>query len=220
MRTAPDAPVCGDFVKFGWCELGAACGERHSWECKEWTEKGTCRLGGKCGLKHVLKAEKGRAAPASAATSVPSSPVRPGVGGKRKAAGVAEMEDEDEGASVEAGPSRKRKGESASAFFVDRDGDRASSTSLQPLLEQDDYIQFDAFGGTSSEGEDDDDEDGKEDDEEEAEDHSDVESDLEGELPSTKAPSADADGPAHDPALDDEDDEGQRRREASPGRDD
>lgn len=104
----------------------------------------------------MLKAQKGREV-------VPA----PGGGGDGKRA----REDEEDAAEQGASPKRvKGKGK---AFFVDRNGVSAgehpagSGSSLQPLLEQDDYIQFDTFGDTSSSS---DGEDGDE--------GSDVESDL------------------------------------------
>ena len=48
--------ICADFSKLGWCDKGAACTERHTWECPEFAEKGKCGRKG-CRLLHVIRAK-------------------------------------------------------------------------------------------------------------------------------------------------------------------
>lgn len=54
MHVSRDAPVCRAFVDVGWCEAGAACEERHVWECAQFSAEGACDTRG-CKLPHVLR---------------------------------------------------------------------------------------------------------------------------------------------------------------------
>jgi len=53
-----DAPVCRDFVEYGWCDKGEHCAERHAFECPDFAESGTCTRKG-CKLPHVLRRRNG-----------------------------------------------------------------------------------------------------------------------------------------------------------------
>ncbi|GAA5871584.1 hypothetical protein JCM1840_007323 [Sporobolomyces johnsonii] len=49
-----DAPVCREFVEYGWCEKGEECGKRHVRECWRFAETGRCDKKG-CREPHVLR---------------------------------------------------------------------------------------------------------------------------------------------------------------------
>lgn len=44
--------MCRDFALLGYCERGAACDERHVFECPDFSEKGECSRRG-CKLPHI-----------------------------------------------------------------------------------------------------------------------------------------------------------------------
>jgi hypothetical protein len=52
---APGAPVCRSFGLYGYCEKGAACPERHAFECPDFSNTGVCKTKG-CKLLHREKA--------------------------------------------------------------------------------------------------------------------------------------------------------------------
>ncbi|GAA6011908.1 hypothetical protein JCM10207_003426 [Rhodosporidiobolus poonsookiae] len=49
-----DAPVCREFVEYGWCPAGEECGKRHVRECWRFAETGECNVPG-CREPHVLR---------------------------------------------------------------------------------------------------------------------------------------------------------------------
>nr|XP_019010480.1 uncharacterized protein I206_04949 [Kwoniella pini CBS 10737]OCF49261.1 hypothetical protein I206_04949 [Kwoniella pini CBS 10737] len=74
VKVSPDAPVCEDFARIGWCDKEAGtCENLHVWECQEFREKGTCSRNGKCGLRHVVRAETNRAVLEDTAETVPKN---------------------------------------------------------------------------------------------------------------------------------------------------
>lgn len=114
------------------------------WECKEWSEKGTCRRGGKCGLKHVLRAEAGRLAAAIEQQTEGEEEDEEG----RDASRARDADDDEEEVA------RSLGGGTARPVTKPR-----MSSGIQSLVQQDDFIEFGAFGGTSDEEEDDEDDD-------------------------------------------------------------
>lgn len=54
-KIAPGAPVCRSFGLYGYCEKGAACPERHAFECPDFSNTGVCKTKG-CKLLHREKA--------------------------------------------------------------------------------------------------------------------------------------------------------------------
>ncbi|KAI9146155.1 hypothetical protein BKA69DRAFT_1034445, partial [Paraphysoderma sedebokerense] len=52
IKYADTAKVCRDFVIYGYCDKGAACQNRHVWECPDFNETGTCK-NEKCKLPHI-----------------------------------------------------------------------------------------------------------------------------------------------------------------------
>jgi hypothetical protein len=59
----PGAPVCRSFGIYGYCEKGAACQERHVFECPDFSNTGVCKTKG-CKLLHRERASKLRQADA------------------------------------------------------------------------------------------------------------------------------------------------------------
>jgi len=55
VRVNPSAPVCSRFANLGYCEQGAACQDRHVYECPDYANTGACR-NRKCRLPHVDRA--------------------------------------------------------------------------------------------------------------------------------------------------------------------
>ncbi|KAL1976528.1 hypothetical protein VTN31DRAFT_2810 [Thermomyces dupontii] len=55
VRVTPGAPVCRAFGILGYCEKGAACLERHIYECPDYANTGVCKKN-KCTLPHVDRA--------------------------------------------------------------------------------------------------------------------------------------------------------------------
>ncbi|GAK67264.1 CCCH zinc finger protein [Moesziomyces antarcticus] len=47
--------ICRDFSEYGWCERGASCEQRHTYECPDFVENGSCQRKG-CKLLHILRA--------------------------------------------------------------------------------------------------------------------------------------------------------------------
>lgn len=58
VHVARDAGVCEEFARYGWCEKGEKCEQRHAFECPEFSERGTCGTLG-CKLPHVLRRRNG-----------------------------------------------------------------------------------------------------------------------------------------------------------------
>jgi hypothetical protein len=54
-KAAAGAPVCKDFGYYGYCDRGAACTERHVYECPDFSNTGQCRNKG-CKLLHRERA--------------------------------------------------------------------------------------------------------------------------------------------------------------------
>jgi hypothetical protein len=52
----PGAPVCRAFGMYGYCEKGAACLERHAFECPDFSNTGVCKTKG-CKLLHRERAK-------------------------------------------------------------------------------------------------------------------------------------------------------------------
>lgn len=49
-----ESQICVDFSDFGWCQKGANCDQRHTWDCPEFLRKGKCDRRG-CKLMHVVR---------------------------------------------------------------------------------------------------------------------------------------------------------------------
>ncbi|PWN31973.1 uncharacterized protein FA14DRAFT_114954, partial [Meira miltonrushii] len=49
-----ESQICVDFSDFGWCQKGAKCDQRHTWDCPEFLRKGKCDRRG-CKLMHVVR---------------------------------------------------------------------------------------------------------------------------------------------------------------------
>jgi len=58
--------VCRDFAVLGYCEKGLDCDKQHIRECPDFAENATCSTKG-CKLPHVIRANRGRKAPAAVA---------------------------------------------------------------------------------------------------------------------------------------------------------
>jgi hypothetical protein len=54
-RAAPGALVCEAFGFYGYCDKGAACSERHVYECPDFSNTGVCKTKG-CKLLHRERA--------------------------------------------------------------------------------------------------------------------------------------------------------------------
>lgn len=70
VKVSPAAPVCRDFGFYGYCGKGAACSDRHVFECPDFSNTGVCKAKG-CKLPHrerasVLRRGGGGAAAAAA----------------------------------------------------------------------------------------------------------------------------------------------------------
>jgi hypothetical protein len=55
VKVNPNAPVCNDYARLGYCEKGIHCKERHITECPEYANTGVCTVE-KCRLPHVDRA--------------------------------------------------------------------------------------------------------------------------------------------------------------------
>jgi len=55
VKVSPAAPVCRSFGKFGYCEKGASCPDRHAFECPDFSNNGVCKTKG-CKLLHRERA--------------------------------------------------------------------------------------------------------------------------------------------------------------------
>lgn len=55
VKVSPAAPVCRDFGFYGYCDKGAACPDRHAFECPDFTNTGVCKIKG-CKLPHRERA--------------------------------------------------------------------------------------------------------------------------------------------------------------------
>ncbi|RKP05198.1 hypothetical protein THASP1DRAFT_10967, partial [Thamnocephalis sphaerospora] len=51
VRVSPTAPVCRSFARYGYCELGDTCYERHPLLCPYYALYGQCRIHD-CKLPH------------------------------------------------------------------------------------------------------------------------------------------------------------------------
>lgn len=49
-----ESQICVDFSDFGWCQKGAKCDQRHTWDCPEFLRKGKCDRRG-CKLMHIVR---------------------------------------------------------------------------------------------------------------------------------------------------------------------
>ncbi|KAI9894170.1 MAG: hypothetical protein M1814_004024 [Vezdaea aestivalis] len=61
VAVAPDARVCPEFARLGYCEAGAKCAKKHVNECPSYADTGTCSKKD-CQLKHIDRASKLRKA--------------------------------------------------------------------------------------------------------------------------------------------------------------
>lgn len=52
------APVCRTFALNGWCDRGAKCNKRHSYQCPDFDAHGSC-ANRECKLEHVIVSSKG-----------------------------------------------------------------------------------------------------------------------------------------------------------------
>lgn len=55
VQLTPGAPVCRAFGIYGYCEKGAACPDRHAFECPDFSNTGVCKTKG-CKLLHRERA--------------------------------------------------------------------------------------------------------------------------------------------------------------------
>ncbi|KAJ4290131.1 hypothetical protein N0V88_006638 [Collariella sp. IMI 366227] len=55
VKVSPAAPVCRDFGLYGYCPRGAACADRHAFECPDFSNTGACKTRG-CKLPHRERA--------------------------------------------------------------------------------------------------------------------------------------------------------------------
>lgn len=55
VKVSPGAPVCHSFGRYGYCEKGAQCTDRHVWECPNFSNTGICKIRG-CKLLHRERA--------------------------------------------------------------------------------------------------------------------------------------------------------------------
>lgn len=55
VKVPPGAPVCRSFGRYGYCEKGAECSDRHVYECPDFSNKGVCKTKG-CKLLHRERA--------------------------------------------------------------------------------------------------------------------------------------------------------------------
>ncbi|KAJ9137885.1 Zinc finger CCCH domain-containing protein 3 [Pleurostoma richardsiae] len=64
VKLLPSAPVCRSFGLYGYCEKGASCADRHSYECPDFSNTGTCK-NKRCKLLHRERASVLRKATAA-----------------------------------------------------------------------------------------------------------------------------------------------------------
>lgn len=57
-----EASPCRQFARLGWCDAGADCPHKHTWECPDFAEKGICTTKG-CRLSHSVRAPEDTARP-------------------------------------------------------------------------------------------------------------------------------------------------------------
>jgi hypothetical protein len=55
VKVSPAAPVCRAFGLYGYCDRGAACPDRHVFECPDFSNTGVCKIKG-CKLPHRERA--------------------------------------------------------------------------------------------------------------------------------------------------------------------
>lgn len=55
VKVSPGAPVCRSFGIYGYCDKGAACSDRHAFECPDFSNNGVCKTKG-CKLPHRERA--------------------------------------------------------------------------------------------------------------------------------------------------------------------
>jgi hypothetical protein len=55
VKVNPNAPVCREFAKLGYCDRGADCPKRHVFECPDYANTGTCHKQN-CRLQHIDRA--------------------------------------------------------------------------------------------------------------------------------------------------------------------
>ncbi|KAL2257862.1 hypothetical protein VTK26DRAFT_9071 [Humicola hyalothermophila] len=55
VKVSPAAPVCRGFGFYGYCDRGAACPDRHAFECPDFSNTGVCKIKG-CKLPHRERA--------------------------------------------------------------------------------------------------------------------------------------------------------------------
>ncbi|KAI0350699.1 hypothetical protein OH77DRAFT_1524704 [Trametes cingulata] len=72
VRVGPREGICRDFAVLGYCEKGLDCDKQHVRECPDFAEKGECTTKG-CKLPHVIRANRTRKVPPSAANQSAST---------------------------------------------------------------------------------------------------------------------------------------------------
>ncbi|KAK4230973.1 hypothetical protein QBC38DRAFT_276116 [Podospora fimiseda] len=68
VKVSPGAPVCHAFGRYGYCDKGANCTDRHAFECPDFSNTGVCKVKG-CKLPHRERASVLRKATLSASNN-------------------------------------------------------------------------------------------------------------------------------------------------------
>ena len=102
---APDAQHCTSFGRYGYCDKGASCTEKHSFECPDYSNTGVCDFRD-CKLVHRERASVlRRAAAAAAAAEQEEAPLdSAGVPSRRLADQVAGHRDINSDSEIDPGP--------------------------------------------------------------------------------------------------------------------
>lgn len=64
VKLSPGAPLCHAFGRYGYCDKGASCTDKHAFECPDFTNTGVCKVKG-CKLPHRERASVLRKAASS-----------------------------------------------------------------------------------------------------------------------------------------------------------
>ncbi|KAK3996526.1 hypothetical protein QBC44DRAFT_149913 [Cladorrhinum sp. PSN332] len=72
VKVSPGAPVCHAFGRYGYCDKGVNCTDRHAFECPDFSNTGVCKVKG-CKLPHRERASVLRKATLSASNNNSSS---------------------------------------------------------------------------------------------------------------------------------------------------
>lgn len=101
--------ICRDFSEYGWCDRGAECEQRHTYECPDFAEKGKCDRKG-CKLVHVIRAHDPHDDVASTSSdTVQAQAVQDGDLFVRDDAAAVEPSEGDDDDDEEGGAQRKGK---------------------------------------------------------------------------------------------------------------